>query len=241
MRYCILSDIHGNWEALKAVLCAAEESSVHEIICAGDVVGYGANPHECIQECLRLRIPCVAGNHDWGACGLFPVDRFNPMAQVAIHWTQHQLLSDDIDFLTHLPLIYQDNWIITVHGTLESPDQFHYLSNETEAREMFSCFKQEVCFVGHTHVPRIFRYNGREAENIKVSSVQIDSGLKFIVNVGSVGQPRDGDPRAAYCIYDVEKRHLELKRVPYSTMDAQQQIRRHGLPDYLAQRLTKGI
>ncbi len=241
MRYGIFSDIHGNSDALQAVLAALEQEAVDRIICAGDIVGYGGAPHECLELCRHRRIPSIAGNHDRGACGLSPEEKFNVMARAALHWTQEYLSSADIHFLTRLPLLYQDARIVVVHGTLDRPDDFHYLQGTEEARKMFPQFQQNICFVGHTHVPGVFLFRSGKAENLESFSVRMDKDSRLIVNVGSVGQPRDRDPRAAYCIYDVEKQHVEIKRIAYNIMGAQQKIRTHGLPDYLAQRLMKGL
>ena len=233
--------MHGNREALAAVLKALEGEAVDRILCAGDIVGYGASPEACLDLIRKQSIPCVAGNHDRGVCGRLELTRFNVLAQTAIRWTRDHLRRSDFDFLMALPLTFQDDMVAMTHGTFDDPARFKYLLDSREAFLMFPCFDRAVGVVGHTHVPGFYGQAGKGFQGRLVSSWAVQDGGKLIMNVGSVGQPRDGDPRAAYAVYDTKRNRAQIKRVPYDIKSAQQQIRECGLPFFLSERLSKGI
>lgn len=241
MRYAILSDIHANLEAFNAVLEALSDEMVDSYLSVGDVVGYGADPKECI-ELLRSLNPSIliAGNHEWGILGLKEPEYFNEMAQAAILRTKALLGKEDMEYLKSFTLIHDDERMTLVHGTLNNPDEFYYIFDPDDADATMNKMSGPVCFVGHSHVPGIFVSEHRKIESLESRSVRIDYDRKYIINAGSIGQPRDGDPRACYAIYDDEEAMLEIKRVEYDIKKAQAKILKAGLPARLAYRLSEG-
>jgi predicted phosphodiesterase len=240
MRYGIISDIHGNLEALKAVIAACRDEGARQIYCLGDIVGYGANPKEGMDLIRQYNIPTVAGNHDWAAVRKFDPVNFNTLAKIAIFWTQNQLREEDIEFLRSLPLTLENKDFTLVHGTLNKPEQFSYLTDLTAAADTFYLMKSSVCFVGHTHIPQIMIQQRRMVSYSPVLEVELKDDYKYIVNVGSVGQPRDGNPLASFGIFDPDLKRVQIKRVSYDIESAQRKILEAGLPDFLAQRLAAG-
>ncbi|RJP29790.1 MAG: metallophosphoesterase [Candidatus Omnitrophota bacterium] len=241
MRYGIFSDIHSNLEALDSVLDSYKHEAIDRYFCIGDIVGYAANPNECIELIRSKNVVCVAGNHDWASVGLFALDNFNPLAKEAVIWTRTRLNSDNIDYLQSLDLIYSDDDFTMVHGTLDRPQEFNYMSGGYTAWDSFEAMDNHICFVGHTHVPEIYiRKPDDYLESRKEDILSIEDDCSYIVNVGSTGQPRDGDRRAAYCIYDTQKRKLEIRRIDYDFLQTKRKITDAGLPEFLAQRLEIG-
>ncbi len=240
MRYGIFSDVHANWEALTAVIRAFEKEGIDHYFCAGDIVGYGANPQECIDLIQKLNADCVAGNHDWAVVDKFDTDNFNHAAKQAIFWTKEHVRVGDRDFLKYLPLIFKNNDLILVHGTLPFPQNFEYLLYGDQVQEMFNAMERSLCFIGHTHVPQIIFQQEGKVRLWDASDIKIGPQSKYIVNVGSVGQPRDGNPMAAYCIYDTAQREISIRRVNYAIAAAHQKIIQAGLPRILADRLSEG-
>ena len=240
MRYGIFSDIHGNLLALEAVTSAFEEEKIDKLLCVGDFVGYGANPHECIKKIQDMGAIGIAGNHDWAVVGKTDLQYFNPMAREAILWTKNHLLPEDIDFLNRLELVLTCEDFMMVHGTLFEPHYFHYLFEENQARTAFSMMTKDILFVGHTHMAGIFIQGQRGVHYVTSESVTMKNDCKYIVNVGSVGQPRDGNPSASYCVFDVTTKTIVLKRIPYDIEEAQKRILQAGLPPFLALRLALG-
>jgi len=241
MRYGIFSDVHSNLEALDAVIAAYRQENIDQYLCVGDIVGYGANPKECIVKIKSLAQVTVAGNHDWASVDLFPVDYFNPDAAAAVAWTMDRLDAEDRQYLMSLQLVFKNRHLTLVHGTLEAPGAFHYMMDEHAARKTFAVLSTDICFVGHSHRAGIFvkDKHGRLSYH-KDPAVTIAEFKKYIVNVGSVGQPRDSYPRAAYCVYDTEARQLEIKRIPYDTETTREKIIDAGLPAFLGDRLLLG-
>lgn len=240
MRYGILSDIHGNLEALQAVLDLYHKEGIKDYLCVGDIVGYGADPRECLRIVRGLNMVTVAGNHDWAVSGRFDPVYFNPVAKEAVLWTRDQLSSDEKDFLNGLPLVHKEDDLILVHGTLGEPEHFHYMRYLSQAAETFDLMDKTLCFIGHSHAPQIIIHRGEENRPSKTLRITIEPGCKYIINAGSVGQPRDGDPEAAYCVYDTELRTVEVKRTTYDIRTAQDKILAAGLPTFLAERLAIG-
>lgn len=241
MRYAIFSDIHANLEALYAVISAYKKESIDKYLCIGDVVGYAANPKECIDIVKETAMITVAGNHDWGSVDLFSVDYFNPAAYQALLWTKSTLDEKSRYFLASLKLVYKNNDLTLVHGTLNNPQEFDYMINEYIAKETFRLMQTNICFVGHSHVAGIFVKD--KYEHIRYSeddNIDIKEENKYIINVGSVGQPRDGNVCAAYCVYDTNQRKLWIKRVRYDIETARRKIYTVGLPRYLGDRLVLG-
>lgn len=240
MRYGLFSDVHGNLPAFTSVIRAFDQEKIDQYVCGGDVVGYGANPQECIRALKDLSAVCIAGNHDWAVLGKIDTTNFNPMARVAVDWTKINIKPEDQNFLEELNLIYKNDDFVLVHGTLQEPGHFHYLLSESEARETFSLMDRAVCFVGHTHMAGVFIEKDDRIQNFQSVNLEVQKDCRYIVNLGSVGQPRDGDWRASYCLLDTETKTISLKRVEYDVTEAQKRIRQAGLPDFLASRLTFG-
>lgn len=241
MRYAIISDIHANLEALESVLSEIEKHYVDSVLCLGDVVGYGPNPNECV-EVIRDRAEVIlAGNHDYAPLGKLDLTYFNPWARAAVEWTAEQLSESSRDFLLSLPLRLDLEGFTIVHATPLEPEQWNYIITIGDAVENFPEFKGRVCFVGHSHVPMIVSVNQHEDYRVvRENPLQIDSHRRYIINVGSVGQPRDLIPRASYSIYDTEILNYQLFRVDYDLAETQSKIIASGLPPFLAERLELG-
>ncbi len=239
MKYAILGDIHANAQALTAVLNDAAGQDVTHYACVGDIVGYNANPIECLEQIQRLCPVSVRGNHDHYCAHDERLDNFHPLAADVVSWTRRQLNPAQIGYLRSLRMIARVETFTMVHSTLDTPESWGYVFDKLEAEANFSYQTSTVCFFGHTHVPLAFE----KAETIRFglySKIRIGLGKKYFINVGSVGQPRDGDPRAAYVLYDMDNNLVELRRVGYDIKSAQKQIIEHGLPARLAARLAVG-
>jgi predicted phosphodiesterase len=239
MRFAIFSDIHSNLEALEAVLADARERKCTHFVCLGDVVGYNANPSECVKHIRELDCPVVKGNHDEQASLQESSEDFNELAEFAIGWTRDNLTDQDKQWLRDLPLQRRVHDFTIVHATLDTPGQWGYVFNNLDAAASFTYQRTTVCFFGHTHVPMVFiRDEGVRRE--RTEHVRIEAARKYFINMGSVGQPRDGNWRAAYCIYDTENKLVELLRVKYDLAAVQKKITKAGLPQLLAERLAIG-
>jgi predicted phosphodiesterase len=239
MRFAILSDIHANLEALEAVLQDAEEHKCTHYACLGDVVGYNANPHECVERMRELDCPIVKGNHDEQASLLESSRDFNPLAEHAIEWTRDNLTDEDKQWLRDLRFQRQVRDFTIVHATLDTPAQWGYVFNILDAAASFTYQHTTICFFGHTHVPMAF-VRDQGVSRLQIEQLSIDPSKKYFINTGSVGQSRDGDWRAAYCIYDADKNVIEQRRVSYQLAVTQKKITEAGLPPLLAQRLALG-
>ena len=239
MRFAILSDLHANLEATEAVLADAREHDCTDFVCLGDVVGYNANPHECVEIVQKMKCPVVMGNHDEQATLAGSSRGFNVLAETAINWTREHLTNQDKEWLRALPLTRQVDDFTIVHAKLDPLDQWGYVFNSLDAVASFTYQRTTVCFFGHTHVAGAFVRNDG-VKKMKVNQMTIEETKKYFINVGSVGQPRDNDWRAAYCIYHIENNVVEQRRVKYDLAAAQQKIIRAGLPRLLADRLELG-
>jgi diadenosine tetraphosphatase ApaH/serine/threonine PP2A family protein phosphatase len=240
VRYAILSDVHGNLEALRAVLADAA-TRADGILCLGDSIGYGADPGACVEILDRRACAIVAGNHEYGVAGLLDLAWFNGWARAAAEWTRERLDDDHRAWLGSLPLTSHVGDATLVHASPEAPDEWDYLVRPEDGWSAFAHFETRWCFVGHSHVPGMWSLgsSGPEFEPRPVA-VSADAGRRYIVNVGSVGQPRDRDPRAAYGIWDVDAARVELRRVIYDVQAARDKIVAAGLPHFLADRLAAG-
>ncbi len=239
MRFAIFSDIHANLEALEAVCEDAKTEECTHFVCLGDIVGYNADPHECVDRIRAMDCPTVKGNHDEQA-SLFESSRdFNELAEHAIEWTRAALTKEDREWLRDLRLQRQVRDFTIVHATLDTPGQWGYVFNNLDAVTSFTYQHTTVCFFGHTHVPMAFmRDDG--VHRVKIDGLRIDTARKYFINVGSVGQSRDGDWRASYCIFDTENNSIKHRRVKYDLQTAQDKIIKAGLPRLLAERLALG-
>lgn len=242
MRYGIFSDIHGNLEALGAVSQSIKDDRIDIIICLGDIVGYGANPIECIELIKKIKPIIIMGNHDSCCADILGIDKFNAYARLALDWTKKILRKEDREYLASLPLIHDEGDLFTaVHGTLDDPEDFHYMLSSYDARESFRLMSRDVLFLGHTHVPGIFEMDDKKHVVYSQKTViDISPSKKYIINTGSVGQPRDRDNRAAYVVYDTVKKNIEIKRVFYDFNITEEKILRQKLPEFLAYRLGAG-
>ncbi|BCU76354.1 metallophosphoesterase family protein [Luteolibacter sp. LG18] len=239
MRIALFGDIHANLEALDAVLADAAAQGVTDYVCMGDVVGYNADPAACLEKVKAMDCPTVKGNHDEDASGSHSLDAMNPVAAAALQWTRDQLSDEQRQWLRRLRMVRQVADFTVVHSTLDQPANWNYVTNRFDAMANFSYQFTQVCFHGHTHVPRVYMKTDKVQE-VAAESVVIENGAKYFINVGSVGQPRDGDWRAAYAIYDLEHKLVVVRRVEYDIATTQKKILAAGLPEMLAERIAEG-
>jgi predicted phosphodiesterase len=241
MRYAVIADVHGNLEALEAVLKKLKEESFDALLFLGDSVGYGPNPNECVEVLKKKAQVLLAGNHDRAVVGLADTKFFNPHAKTAIEWTQEVLQDKNKKFLASLSIEkhLKDDDLCLVHSTPKEPEEWHYLISSWDAYINFNFFSEKICLIGHSHVPAIIEEPSEGKINIFHIRAKIKEDCRYIINAGSVGQPRDGDPRAAYVI--LTENSAEIKRVPYDILLTQKKMRDTGLPAYLINRLPKGL
>jgi diadenosine tetraphosphatase ApaH/serine/threonine PP2A family protein phosphatase len=240
-RYAILGDIHANIEALQTVLDDARKLSVTDFVCVGDVVGYNADPVACLRLVRdELHCPTVRGNHDhYCSHSEEELNDFQPLAASAIAWTRRQLAEEDARWLSGLPLSKVVGGFTLVHSTLDVPERWGYVFDQLDAESHFTYQKTPLCFHGHTHVPLVYEKR-REVVRLPPADVRLTPGTKYFINTGSVGQPRDGDPRSSYVIYDTETRTISFRRLAYDIAATMENIRRAGLPERSATRLAAG-
>jgi diadenosine tetraphosphatase ApaH/serine/threonine PP2A family protein phosphatase len=246
MRIGVLGDIHGNVEALTAVVSALRDDGADIFVQVGDLVGYGPEPSRCIEIVRDLGSVVCLGNHDAAVLDLLDISYFNQYARAAIEWTRERLGADDLAYLGNLPLVVRQPPFAVVHGTLHMPEQFGYVISKVEAIDSLQHQDTRLCFVGHSHVPAI--YLARKGalrdlravmdSEVEVSYRDID---RVLVNVGSVGQPRDEDSRAAYAFIDTDEEIVAIRRVEYDIAGVQRKILAAGLPEVLANRLVLGV
>lgn len=241
MRCAVLSDVHANLEALEAVLHDIEKRHIKKIIFLGDAVGYGPNPNECIEAIKDRCAIMLAGNHDYAAAGLTGTDYFNDYARLSIEWTLSVIKQANLDLLRTLSIsktIAKED-VFLVHSTPKNPEEWHYLLTLYDAETSFNYFDQKICFLGHSHYPlMIARLMSGEMTICKIET-EIRKTERYIINVGSVGQPRDSDPRASYAAVTDGK--VELVRVKYDIEKTQGKMLKAGLPLPLITRLEKGL
>ena len=250
MRYAVLSDIHSNLEALSAVMEALASERVDRVLCLGDVMGYGADPTACLARVQASQAVVIGGNHDLACVGKIDLEWFNDAARAAVLWTRDQLSCTDLDWLRRLPLTATEGSFTLVHGSLRYPERFEYLVDIAHAVDTMTACRTLMCLVGHTHLPCVVEYDRtrrqivrtltRAEELTDVAFRDTPETMRYVVNPGSVGQPRDGDPRASFALIDTDEKRLSIHRVPYNVETAAQKIRRAGLPGFLADRLAVG-
>jgi diadenosine tetraphosphatase ApaH/serine/threonine PP2A family protein phosphatase len=233
LRLAILSDIHSNLEALTTAFGIIDDEDIDQVVCLGDIVGYGANPNECV-DLIRRRCPTVIqGNHDAAVINAQLTETFSHNARTAVQWTRMKLSDENVKFLQSLPYTAIIEELLFVHASPCEPERWRYIVDSWEARQAFACFDERGCFIGHSHVPGIFSPDGRE-ETVR-------RGMPFLVNVGSVGQPRDRNPKLSFGIFDSEAWSYRNIRAEYDIETASRKILQEGLPTSLAQRLALGI
>ncbi len=246
MRIGILGDIHSNLEALTAVVRAMRAEGVDHWVQVGDIVGYGPDPCQCLDIVRELEATVCMGNHDAAVVRLLETDYFNAYARMAIEWTQTQLRMRDLAYLRNLPVsvIRRDLDYTVVHGSLHMPEQFGYVLTTVEAIESMRHQETLMCFVGHSHVPAIYVMSDDDPSIRAVTppfELNTRGASRILVNVGSVGQPRDENRDAAYAIWDSDTGELAIRRTPYDIQRVQDKIRAAGLPSVLADRLAIGV
>ncbi|OGK98578.1 MAG: hypothetical protein A3E31_08900 [Candidatus Rokubacteria bacterium RIFCSPHIGHO2_12_FULL_73_22] len=240
MRYAVLSDIHGNLEALEAVL---RDAAAHAdgVLCLGDIVGYGADPAACIELVAERAEAITGGNHERGVAGLLDLGWFNRSARAAAEWTRERLDDDHRAWLGALPLVAEIAGATLVHASPDHPEEWDYLVSAEDGFGALAAFVTRLCFVGHSHVPGAWSVGSSGPEFVPGAiELELAAGRRYLVNVGSVGQPRDRDPRAAYALWDAERGRLAIRRVAYDVEAARRKIVAAGLPRFLADRLAWG-
>jgi predicted phosphodiesterase len=247
MKIAVLADIHANLEALQTVLAHAKAQGVTKYVCLGDIVGYNANPHECMEIVRGLDLlGVVMGNHDAVACGRQSLFGFNPYAAMAAQWTRDHLTDEEQTWLAGLPfkqdiLIDQPLTRFTiVHASLNQPETWEYVFDSHQANLSMQFQWMPLCFIGHTHAPVAYERSLLETIAGNFDTLRFNPEHKYLINCGSVGQPRDRDPRAAYVTYDLDQGTIQLHRLPYDLTTAQTKIIQAGLPEYCATRLASG-
>ena len=243
MKYFIFSDIHGNLEALKTVFQQMKEFAPDKVICLGDVVGYGPNPNECVELIDQNADLVIMGNHDHAVLGLTDITYFNQYAKIAVLWTRQVMKKENLYILRSYPFQESTGDILFVHSTPLNPGRWDYIFNPLEGRYYLQHLDEKVCFIGHSHQPVFFEQDeqGHVAHDRKAEfSLTVRDECKYIVNVGSVGQPRDGNPETSFATYDSEKQRIEVKRLPYDFKKTQQKMNEANLPVFLIERLAHG-
>ena len=240
MIHAILSDIHGNLEALEAVLADVDRRHPASIVCLGDFVGYGASPNDCIDRLRPLIEHAVVGNHDLAACGKLQLKYFNTHAAIAAQWTDAALTPANRRYLEELPFAVRWRDALLVHASPAEPEEWRYVLSPGDAQSEMDAYQEPVCFIGHSHYPGSFDRLDGQVRYDRGPEIRMQNGHRYLVNVGAVGQPRDGDPRAAYVLYDDQERVIRHVRVDYDVAEAMRRILEAGLPRSLAERLQWG-
>jgi len=233
MRFAIISDIHSNLEALTRAFELIDQESVDEVVCLGDIVGYGANPNECV-DLVRNRCKTVLrGNHDAAAVDSQNAESFTKNARIAAEWTSTHLSDENKRFLQELPYTRSRDGMLFVHSSPYQPEQWYYVLTEEDLEAAFQSFTEQICFIGHSHFPGIFSEDG--------PAKAVNRGLRFLVNVGSVGQPRDGNSKLSFGVFDTATWNYRNVRSTYPIQIAAQKILEAGLPRALSDRLALGM
>ncbi|HYE77125.1 MAG TPA: metallophosphoesterase family protein, partial [bacterium] len=246
MRIGFVSDIHSNKEALDAALAELDSMGIDRLYCMGDIVGYGAEPNYCADVIRERAQAVVMGNHDYAVLHLEYAQHFNPYARAAAEWTAEQLSAANLAFLMGLETTQIREEVTLVHGSLRGGGNFEeYVQEVPQAKKSFEELKTRLVFVGHTHYPEVYIFDpeSRQARHTGLYNsgfMYLDEGKQYFVNIGSTGQPRDGDARSSCCLYDTEEGTIEIIRVAYDIDAAAQKIIAAQLPEFLAQRLYVG-
>jgi len=239
MKVGIISDVHGNFHALKAVEKKLSELNVEDVWCLGDVVGYGAFPNECLEWVRENCSVVLLGNHELVLLGFADESSMNDYARRAIEWTRERITEENFRFLNKLGVQFFTNCCHLVHDTPVSPGSMEYILDKRSAFRALLSQKRKVCFFGHTHVPATYRLLSSTVDRLSVESFKVGSE-RYLINPGSVGQPRDGDWRASFGVYETEEERFQLFRVEYPVKLAAREILRAKLPEFLAARLLLG-
>lgn len=243
MRYGIISDIHGNIEALTESLKSLEREKIDAYICLGDIVGYGANPEECAQVVKKIAKVTIVGNHDAAVSGRMDYSYYYDAARQALDWCKAQVSPETMEWLKGLPYRHREGEIDFCHGSPVCPEEFEYIFTKEKAKELIK-FRDQlawVTFIGHSHLTRSFALGGDEAYNVKGPEFVVRKDFKYIITVGSVGQPRDYDPRSCCAVFDTETCHFKYVRSEYNVEAQMKKIISAGLAYNFGARLLVGI
>jgi len=246
MRIGFVSDIHSNRAALDAALAELDSYGIDTLYCMGDIVGYGPEPNYCLEVIRERASAVVMGNHDYAVLHLDYAEHFNPYAKAAAQWTAQELTEENLAFLGSLETVQMRDEVTLVHGSLRNGGNFEeYVQEVPQAKKSFEELQTKLVFVGHTHYPEIYLFDpeSRQARHTGLYSsgfLFLEEARQYFVNIGSTGQPRDGDARSSCCLYDSEEGTIEIIRVVYDIDDTAQKILVAGLPEFLAQRLYVG-
>lgn len=242
MKVALISDVHGNLEALEAVLRDIEQQGAEKIHFLGDAVGYGCNPNECVKLINKHCDIKLLGNHDYVVMGLDSTENFNHVARISMDWTQDKIKSKMVTVLADFEMsaVFLDYFL--VHASPAGPESWNYILDTETAREQFDSFASNICFVGHTHLPTCFilEKDGTITQK-KQAETLFEENCKYIINIGSVGQPRDNDPRACYMIIDTDQNKTSYRRVDYNIKKTQEKMKKAKLPDFLIERIANGV
>lgn len=237
----IFSDIHSNFEALHAVLEDMDEQGVTERFCLGDIVGYNADPGKCLEVVREVGCPVIQGNHDREGAIDDELVGYRELARISMEFTRLSLTKPQKTWLWELPMVHEDPAFTLVHASLFAPEDFFYVDSIVEAEFHFSAQEKALCFCGHTHIARVFAQDDIAEDWGAQDVLKLENGYKYLVNVGSVGQPRDRDWRASYAIYRPDEQSVEYRRVQYDVGKTQQKISAAGLPAALGERILIGV
>lgn len=242
MKHLFISDIHSNLVALDALLKKADGiSKKYSVVCIGDIVGYGAQPNECMERITGLTDKIVLGNHDAGVIGKTDIRMFNYSAKEAIIWTREKMSRKHLKRLNDIPYIIAEKNFAVVHSSPSNPEYWNYIDSIYEAQDEFKVTGFELTFIGHTHIPLIYRLKNEEVNMLFDEHLECEKNARYIVNVGSVGQPRNKDNRACAVLFDNEEGTLDYIKAEYNIKSAQEKILEAHLPKFLAERLERGL
>ncbi|MFC1849214.1 metallophosphoesterase family protein [candidate division CSSED10-310 bacterium] len=241
MRIAIISDVHANLEALEACLDRLEKEKIDFFVSLGDIVGYGADPNRCTEIIKDKCKISLVGNHDYAALGHLDISYFNPYAKKSVLWTGTNLTEENREYLESLEMYTVEKEIRYIHSTPLRPEDWNYIFTVHDARVNFSHFSEKLCFIGHSHQPVFILMNSKEEIFVHNSqTLTVDEDYRYIINVGSVGQPRDGNPESSFVIYDVDAGSIELVRVPYNIALTQTKMNKAQIHPFLVERLAYG-
>jgi predicted phosphodiesterase len=241
MRIAIFSDVHSNLEALTAVIREIENAAPDRVYFLGDAVGYGPDPNECVERIFEIADKFVAGNHDHGVVDRTDITHFNDFARQAVLWTRSVLTPVNRERILSMPFTDQEDDFFLVHASPDHPGNWSYVFTVLDSAHHFDFFEGKVCLIGHSHCPEVYIHDGNEIEKSKETMLTFRENYRYIVNIGSVGQPRDMNPDSVYVLYDSEERKLSYHRVQYNYRITQQKMRTANLPSFLIDRLASGV
>ncbi len=240
MSIAVFSDVHSNLEALTAVLNEIRKQAPDRVLFLGDAVGYGPDPNVCVERIFDAADVVIMGNHDAGVVDETDISNFNPLAKESLLWTRSVLTEENRKRLLSMTMTVREDELFLVHASPQTPTVWDYIIDEDGAAEQFDFFDAPICLYGHTHRPMAFEKDRKKVTVTQERLLTFHENFRYIVNVGSVGQPRDGDPDAAYVLYDRREKSLSFHRVQYNFRITQEKMRAAHMPSFLINRLTHG-